>query len=284
MVCFKCIIKPDFSVISQTIMNITDEQYLYAVGLKNLSSPFPCAVYDSDGNYAAINKPYEDLLGLQNDQVSGLTNTELQSNFSDLSEVIDAQNKHVLDSKDYLFTLNIIKIVSGCKAYYVSKRPVINTSGLVVGVDVSMYSTGFIFTLSSAFNDPTTYYNQGHDVDFKASKLCKSFTPLQETYAYFIMCGFSNEFISTVLGKSIKTVENNVARLFDKAQLRYSMDINSRKTLRDYLLQNRITNLSPAGIMTSTIKPLTTVPSSSTNNEARCSEYLLAFNDFGKDI
>lgn len=211
-------------------------------------------------------------------------NSELRCNFSDFAAVIDVQNKYVIDTQDYLFALNIINIDSGCKAYYVSKRPIVNIDGDVVGIDVSMYSTGFIFTLSSAFNDPIMYFNQGSDVDFRASSLCESFTPLQETYAYFIMCGFSNEFISTILCKSIKTVENNMARLFDKAQLRYSMDINSRKTLRDYLLQNKITNLSPAGIMTSTIKTLTTVPSNRTYDEICLSGLPPMFNDFGKDI
>ncbi|WP_107296137.1 PAS domain-containing protein [Photobacterium rosenbergii] len=265
-------------------MNITDEQYLYAVGLKNISSPFPCAVYDGEGNYAAINRPYENIMGLQNEQVIGVKNSEVQSNFSDFADVIDVQNKHVLGTQDYLFSLNIIKLSSGCKAYYVSKRPIINTSGKVVGIDVSMYNTGFIFTLSSAFNDPTMYFNQGHEVDFKASRLCKSFTSLQETYAYFIMCGFSNEFISTVLGKSIKTVENNMARLFDKAQLRYCGSINSRRALRDYLLNNRITNLSPAGIMTNTIKTLTAIPSNSNHRDNSVSDLSTMFNDFGKDI
>ncbi|MCQ1059776.1 hypothetical protein ACQKPX_20910 [Photobacterium sp. DNB23_23_1] len=265
-------------------MNITDEQYVYAVGLKNISCPFPCAIYDEKGNYAAINKPYEDILGLKSELAIGAKNSEIQCNFSDFAAVIDVQNKHVLESKDYIFSLNIIRLESGCKAYYVSKRPIINADGKVVGIDVSMYNTGFIFTLSSAFNDPTTYYNQGHEVDFKASRLCESFTPLQETYAYFIMCGFSNDFISTVLGKSIKTVENNMARLIDKAQLRYSMKINSRKTLRYYLLQNRITNLSPAGLMANTIKTLTKVPSNCTFNDTYPSEFDLIFNDFGKDI
>lgn len=265
-------------------MNITDEQYLYAVGLKNISSPFPCAVYDGEGNYAAINRPYENIMGLQNEQVIGVKNSEVQCNFSDFADVIDVQNKHVLSTQDYLFSLNIIKLTSGCKAYYVSKRPIINTSGKVVGIDVSMYNTGFIFTLSSAFNDPTMYFNQGHEVDFKASRLCKSFTSLQETYAYFIMCGFSNEFISTILGKSIKTVENNMARLFDKAQLRYCGSINSRRALRDYLLNNRITNLSPAGIMTNTIKTLTAIPSNSNHRDASVSDLSHMFNDFGKDI
>ena len=265
-------------------MNITDEQYLYAVGLKNISSPFPCAVYDGEGNYSAINRPYADILGLSNEQAYGVKNSALQCNFSDFADVIDIQNKHVLESQDYLFSLNIIRLSSGCKAYYVSKRPIINTSGKVVGIDVSMYNTGFIFTLSSAFNDPTMYFNQGHEVDFKATKLCESFTSLQETYAYFIMCGFSNEFISTILGKSIKTVENNMARLFDKAQLRYCGSINSRRALRDYLLNNRITNLSPAGIMTNTIKTLTAIPSNSTYRDPSDSEYPASFNDFGKDI
>lgn len=265
-------------------MNITDEQYLYAVGLKNISSPFPCAVYDSEGKYSAINQPYADILGLENEQAFGFKNSELVSNFSDFSKVIDVQNEHVLTSQDYLFSLNIIKLSAGCKAYYVSKRPIINTAGQVVGIDVSMYNTGFIFTLSSAFNDPQMYYQQGHAVDFKASKLCESFTSLQETYAYFIMCGFSNDFISSVLGKSIKTVENNMARLFDKAQLRYCASINSRKTLRDYLLNNRITNLSPAGIMMNTIKTLTAVPSRHPNRaETELSQSNL-FNDIGKDI
>ncbi|PSU35729.1 helix-turn-helix transcriptional regulator [Photobacterium lutimaris] len=242
-------------------MKITDEQYVYAVGLKNIHCPFPCAVYDENGNYSSINKSYEEILGLNNEQVIGLRNSEIQSNFNDFAKVIDVQNKYVLESKDYLFSINIIKVGSDYKAYYVSKRPMINTSGKNVGIDVSMYSTGFIFTLSSAFNDPNVYYNQGTEIDFNTSGLCETFTPLQESYAYFIMCGFSNEFISTVLGKSIKTVENNMARLFDKAQRRYSLSINSRKSLRDYLLQNRITNLSPAGIMKSTIKTLNTVPS-----------------------
>ncbi|MDV5167934.1 PAS domain-containing protein [Photobacterium rosenbergii] len=265
-------------------MNITDEQYLYAVGLKNISSPFPCAVYDGEGNYAAINRSYEDILGLKCEQVSGLKNSEIQCNFSDFADVIDIQNNHVLESQDYLFSLNIIKLSSGCKAYYVSKRPIINLSGKVVGIDVSMFNTGFIFTLSSAFNDPSMYYNQGHEVDFKASKLCESFTSLQETYAYFIMCGFSNEFISNILGKSIKTVENNMARLFDKAQLRYCGTINSRRALRDYLLTHRITNLSPAGVMANTIKTLTVLPRNSTYRAPSDSNYPVSFNDFGKDI
>ncbi|MGF1734929.1 hypothetical protein L4D79_06100 [Photobacterium satsumensis] len=231
-----------------------------------------------------MNKSYEDLLGLESVQALGVKNTEIQSNFSDFADIIDIQNRHVLESGYYIFSINIIKIGLSCKAYYVSKRPIINADGQVVGIDVSMYSTGFIFTLSSAFNDPTTYYNQGHEVDFKASRLCESFTPLQETYAYFIMCGFSNEFISTVLGKSIKTVENNMARLFDKAQLRYSVNITSRKTLRDYLLRNRITNLSPAGVMTNTIKTLTKVHSNRTDNDIGLNDFSLIFNDFGKDI
>ncbi|MBC7004687.1 PAS domain-containing protein [Photobacterium sp. BZF1] len=265
-------------------MNITDEQYLYAVGLKNIPNPFPCAVYDGEGNYAAINQSYADILGLNNEQALGKKNSELQSNFSDFADVIDFQNNHILDTQDYLFSLNIIKLNAGCKAYYVSKRPIINTSGEAVGIDVSMYNTGFIFTLSSAFNDPTMYFNQGHDVDFKASRLCESFTSLQETYAYFIMCGFSNEFISTILGKSIKTVENNMARLIDKAQNRYCGRINSRKTLRDYLLNNRITNLSPAGIMTNTIKTLTAVPCHSRYQDGQDFDLEDKFNDFGKDI
>ncbi|MGR5063955.1 PAS domain-containing protein [Photobacterium sp. DNB22_13_2] len=265
-------------------MKITDEQYVYALGLKNITSPFPCAVYDEDGHYTAVNKPYEDILGLKSEQAIGVKNSEIQSNFSDFSKVIDIQNKHVLESKEYLFSINIIKIGSTCKAYYVSKRPIINASGKAVGIDVSMYNTGFIFTLYSAFNDPNVYYNQGSNIDFNASRLCESFTPLQETYAYFIMCGFSNEFISTILSKSIKTVENNMARLFDKAQLRYSMDINSRRTLRDYLLQNRITNLSPAGIMNSTIKTLTTVPSYCPDDKICLSHLPPMFNDFGRDI
>lgn len=262
-------------------MNITDEQYLYAVKLKNKTHPFPCALYDKNGSYFFINRAFEVCFGVKSEQVLGKSILSLESNVNDFVGVIDAQNKHVMNTKEHLFSLNIVPTTSGTEAFYVSKRPLINALDEVVGVDVSMFNTGFIFSLFSSFNDPRMYQEQGN-MPSGPQGLCDCFTPLQETYAYFIMCGFSNDAISTILNKSIKTVENNMSRLFDKAQLCYSPYINSRREFRDYLLRNKITNLSPAGTMETFIKTLTTVPSNLAEAESEVMSQFLLFSDFGK--
>ncbi|AJR06271.1 putative luxR family transcriptional regulator [Photobacterium gaetbulicola Gung47] len=146
-----------------------------------------------------------------------------------------------------------------------------------------MFNTGFIFSLYSSFNDPSMYQEQGSKLD-EVKGLCDCFTPLQETYAYFIMCGFSNDVISTILNKSIKTVENNMSRLFDKAQMCYSPYIISRREFRNYLLKNKITNLSPAGTMKPFIKTLTTVPSNSIETGGSSLSHFLRLDDFEQRI
>ncbi|PSW16615.1 hypothetical protein C9J01_06365 [Photobacterium rosenbergii] len=238
-------------------MNITDQQYLYTVGLRYKHCSNPCAVYDKQGNFFAVNKAFKSIFGLENKDIIGKSILNLEHNLAEHANIISKQNSIVMENKAQLFSLHIIKTNLSCTAFYVSKLPLINERGDVIGIDVNLYESGLIHTFSASLND--TLSQSLKDLKI-ANKINSLFTPLQETYSYFILCGFSNDFISKILNKSVKTVENNISRLIDKAQTVYCGKIFNRRSFREYMINNNITNLSPAGIMSSTVQTISVSP------------------------
>ncbi|MDD1824121.1 PAS domain-containing protein [Photobacterium sp. ZSDE20] len=244
-------------------MNITNQQYLYTIGLRYKHCSNPSAVYDKDGNFVSVNKAFKNVFGLEGKEIIGKSLLRLEHNLTEHSDIINEQNNSVVYNRVQLFSLHIIKTHSSCTAFYVSKMPLINERGDVIGIDVNLYESGLIHTFSASLNDTFNKKSaalKNATTVINSNKLNDTFTPLQETYSYFILCGFSNEFISGVLNRSKKTVENNISRLIDKAQTVYCGGIFNRRSFREYLISNNITNLSPAGIMNSRIQTISVSP------------------------